>query len=430
MKGRLFWKIWLGFWLAYLFMYACTAILYFERSAGPVDPAWDAPRTVGRTVVEMAGSVLQRDGADSLARQSAAWPIDVRRRLRVVPLATDRCAPASDPRQIARRIEPDWCLRYTPGPLPEVTDDWSAWLIPLDAFLMLNLAGMVFSAGLAWYVARPIHSLRRGFERLADGELDLRLAHSMGRRRDEVADLAKDFDRMADRLEQLVQARDRLLHDVSHELRSPLARLRLASGIARDNPAKLAGALDRIDRETISLDALVGELLTLSRIESGAGNGDDYFDALEVLRVITVDAAFEAQLQGVTLVTNGLSVDRDGADWLVAGSGLLAHRGIENIFRNALRFSGRGQSIRTTLRRSDGAAVVEIDDEGPGIDEAVAKSLFEPFVQGAGQSRTGFGLGLEIARRAIEACGGTVTLRNRSDAGLRVTVSLPLARPR
>jgi two-component system OmpR family sensor kinase len=250
----------------------------------------------------------------------------------------------------------------------------------------------------------------------------------MGRRKDEVADLARDFDAMAERLQELVGARDRLLHDVSHELRSPLARMRLAADLLRRDPRRLEASLDRIDREAGHLDALVGELLTLARLESDAGASEDYFDLLEVLRLVTDDARFEAEAQGVPLNVE-LPTDSADDDWLILGSGQLVHRAFENILRNALRFSSQGSAVGLTLER-DGPdrCIVTVDDEGPGIADGEATRLLEPFVQGANQCGAGFGLGLGIARRAIAASGGSVILANRVGRGLRVTIALPLAR--
>lgn len=312
--------------------------------------------------------------------------------------------------------------------MSDTDDDWASTVTPPDYLIAIALAGLVFSAALAAYLSSPIHRLQLGFGRLARGDLAVRLGPTMGRRKDEVADLARDFDAMAERLQELVGARDRLLHDVSHELRSPLARMRLAADLLRRDPSRLEAYLDRIDREAGHLDALVGELLTLARLESDAGRSEDYFDLLEVLRVVTGDARFEAEAQGVSL---NVILPTDGAEdaWLILGSGQLVHRAFDNILRNALRFSSQGAAVSLTLERDRmDRCIVTIDDEGPGIAEGEATRLLEPFVQGANQSGAGFGLGLGIARRAIAASGGSVTLENRAGGGLRVTVVLPLAR--
>ncbi|BBE33395.1 HAMP domain-containing sensor histidine kinase [Sphingosinicella microcystinivorans] len=426
MKRRLFWKIWLGFWAAYLLL--TTGLWsYWSFQPAPFRPDWDPPHAAGTALVETAATALDRDGPSGLAQQVANWPGFYRERLTIAPLSTDSCAPTGDPRVITRQSH-GYCLRYATPPLSDADEDWMSTVAPPDYLIAIALAGLVFSAALAAYLSSPIHRLQLGFDRLAQGDLSVRLGPTMGRRKDEVADLARDFDAMAERLQELVGARDRLLHDVSHELRSPLARMRLAADLLRRDPGRLDASLDRIDREAGQLDALVGELLTLARLESDAGRSEEYFDLLEVLRLVTDDAQFEAEAQGVTL---NVDLPTDGADddWLVLGSGQLVHRAFENILRNALRFSSQGFAVGLRLER-DGAdcCIVTVDDEGPGIADGEATRLLEPFVQGAHQSGTGFGLGLGIARRAIAASGGSVALANRAGGGLRVTIALPLAR--
>ncbi|MCW2395755.1 MULTISPECIES: ATP-binding protein [unclassified Sphingobium] len=426
MKRRLFWKIWLGFWAAYLLL--TTGLWsYWSLQPVPFRPDWDPPHAAGAVLVDTAATALDRGGSRGLAQQIANWPSAHRDRLTITPLDQDACAKTADPRAIARQAN-GYCLRYAPPPLSDVDEDWVSTVAPPDYLIAIALAGLIFSAGLAAYLASPIHRLQLGFGRLAQGDLSVRLGPTMGRRKDEVADLARDFDAMAERLQELVSARDRLLHDVSHELRSPLARMRLAADLLRRDPGRLDASLDRIDREAGHLDALVGELLTLARLESDAGASEDYFDLLEVLRLVTDDAQFEAEAQGVTLKAD-LPTDSADDDWLIVGSGQLVHRAFENILRNALRFSSQGSAVGLTLERSGpDRCVVTVDDEGPGIADGEATRLLEPFVQGANQSGAGFGLGLGIARRAIAASGGSVTLANRAGRGLRVTIDLPLAR--
>ncbi len=426
MKRRLFWKIWLGFWAAYLLL--TTGLWsYWSLQPAPFRPDWDPPHATGTALVETAANALDRGRMGGLTQQIANWPSSHRARLSIAPLAQDSCAKTADPRAIARPSS-GYCLRYATPPLSDVDEDWVSTVAPPDYLIAIALGGVIFSAGLAAYLASPIHRLQVGFGRLAQGDLSVRLGPTMGRRKDEVADLARDFDAMAERLQELVGARDRLLHDVSHELRSPLARMRLAADLLRRDPGRLEASLGRIDREAGHLDSLVGELLTLARLESDVRASEDYFDLLEVLQLVTEDAQFEAEAQGVNLNAD-LPTDSADDDWLILGSGQLVHRAFENILRNALRFSPQGAVVSLTLGRSgQDRCIVTVDDEGPGIADGEATRLLEPFVQGANQSGAGFGLGLGIARRAIAASGGSVTLANRAGGGLRVTIALPLAR--
>jgi len=424
-KRRLFWKIWLGFWIAYLVL-ATGLWFYWSLQPAPSRPDWDPPYATGTMLVETAATALERGGPTGLAQQIANWPAEQRSRLTLAALAQDPCARPAASRAIARTAV-GYCLRYATPSLSHAGEDWVSTVIPPDELIAIALAGLAFSAMLAAYLASPIHRLQLGFGRLAQGDLSVRLGPTMGRRKDEVADLARDFDAMAERLQELVAARDRLLHDVSHELRSPLARMRLAADLLRRDPARLEASLDRIDREAGNLDALVGELLTLARLESDAGSSDDYFDLLEVLQLVAVNARFEAEAQGVSLRVD-LPIDGADDDWVVVGSGQLVHRAFENILRNALRFSPQGAAVRLALAR-DGVerCMITIEDEGPGIAEGEATRLLDPFVQGTNRSGAGFGLGLGIARRAIAASGGSVALANRPTGGLCVTVMLPLA---
>ncbi|MCF8482945.1 MAG: HAMP domain-containing protein [Caulobacter sp.] len=425
MRGRLFWKIWLGFWGTFLLL-SYGLWLYWSLRPMPSLGEWDAPYEVGRVLIASAATALERGGPSALERQIADWPEAERARL-TVRLGVSDCAPGQD-RELAVSVHAGGeghCLRYAPPPPPE---DESFLAMPPDDLVATALAGLAFSAALAWYLTRPIHQLRAGFNQLAEGRFAVRLGGSMGRRRDEIADLAGDFDRMAERLAELVAARDRLLHDVSHELRSPLARMRLAIGLLRRDPGRFDASLERIDREADHIDAIVGELLTLARLESGIDKDGEYFDLVEVLALVLEDVTFEAETQTVRVETSLPRAVPD-QDWLVAGSGLLIRRAVENILRNALRFSPKGQVIHLRLARDGQDCLITVEDNGPGIGAATPSSLLQPFARDRSGASQGHGLGLAIAERAIAACGGTLELTNRTPTGLLVTIRLPLAGP-
>lgn len=427
MKGRLFWKIWLGFWGTSLLL-SYGLWLYWSVLPAMSVEEWDAPLAVGRVLTASATTALEHGGPAALARQMADWPREERERLTLQSEAPE-CAPSND-RQIAVMVPTEsnrYCLRYATPPLPERVEVTDFLVMPPDELIAPALAGLVFSAALAWYLAYPIHQLRLGFSRLADGDFAVRLNDAMGRRRDEIADLTKDFDRMAGRLAELVEARDRLLHDVSHELRSPLARMRLAIGLLRRDPARLETSVQRIDTEADHIDKIVGELLTLARLESGVDDAGDYFDLLDVLELVLDDVQFEAEAHNVKIDAN-LPKEPSEQDWLIAGSGLLIRRATENILRNALRFSSPHQVIRVSLATQGNGCVLTVEDDGPGIRTTEPSSLLQPFVRDTSYDKSGYGLGLAIARRAIVACGGTLDLTNRAPTGLRVTINLPLVR--
>jgi len=204
----------------------------------------------------------------------------------------------------------------------------------------------------------------------------------------------------------------------------PWRGLQLAIGLARQDPAKAEGSLDRISREAQRLDEMVGEILTLSKLESGVKHAEDYFDFADVVRLVTEDGKFEAAPQGVNVELRILPPGED-TEWIALGSGRLISHAVENIVRNALRFSKRGQTIGVILDRdTTGQFRLTVNDEGPGVSDALMDSLFKPFVQGDSH---GFGLGLAIAERAITAHGGTIEAHNRTSGGLCVVVSLPPA---
>ena len=427
MKRRLFWKILVGFWLTYLAIAAVVWLIFAAYAPRARQENLAFLRRVGQVQVSSAAAALRAGGRPGLDSLLAAWPAETRAGLKVRRLAG---AADADPRPlglVSQRIQaPDGWYRlayvFTPPP-----HRGPAWLIVPAPILFLEvIAGLVFSAALAAYLTRPIDTLRGGFERLAAGDLAVRLEADMGRRRDEIADLARDFDRMAGQLQQLVASRDQLLHDVSHELRSPLARLNMAIGLARQNPARLEPSLERIEFESRRLDELVGELLTLSRIESGADHMDAYFDIVGLIRTIVDDARFEGQSTEVTVTTNIDALPGGGPHPTLKGDPEILRRGLENIVRNALRHSVRGQTVEVDLGFAPHALTLEVRDQGPGVPPAGLKTMFEPFIRMEQGAARGYGLGLAIARRAIQAHGGTVEAHNREPAGLAVIVVLPL----
>lgn len=291
---------------------------------------------------------------------------------------------------------------------------------PLPELFVGLLAALAFSAVLAWYLSKPLRHLQQGLEALGEGRLDTRVGARMGRRRDEIADLGRRFDSMAGRLEKLMGAQRRLLHDVSHELRSPLARLAAAIGLLRQDPSKLDAGLERIERESARLDLLVGELLTLSRLEAGAQAEAPTPVALgELLQELAEDAGFEGRERGCKV-----EVDCDG-DPVVMGQAELLYRAFDNVLRNAVRHSPAGGRIAVVLRGEADLLRVSVADEGQGVAEAALDSIFDPFQRAGATDGHGFGLGLAIARRAIEAHGGSIAARNRPAGGLEIEIILP-----
>jgi len=447
--GRLFWKIFLGFWLTLLVTGAGVGALVYAYNQARLAEVTDVaagPRT--ELLVSAVANAAAHGGPPAVASLFAEWGprrppvlvVDAAGRDvlgRTVPpaalaLARSELQGADRAAGVRKVTAPDGRSYVVFLPVPERAaraprGRTRAEALP-DNRLALQLgiaflASLLFSAGLAWYLARPVRHLRAATRRLADGALDTRVAPVLGGRRDEIADLGRDFDHMAARLQVLVGAQKRLLHDVSHELRSPLARLQVAVALARQRPERLATTLDRVERETARLDALVGELLTLSRLEAGVtGAADETFDLVELLEEVAADARFEAEAAGVR-------VELAPHGGIVAlGRAELLRRAFENVIRNAVKYTAKDTAVEVAAVRdaAAGAATVSVCDRGPGVPEADLEALFEPFFRAErGAARAGYGLGLAIARRAVEAHGGRIRATNRAGGGLCVEIALP-----
>ncbi len=299
----------------------------------------------------------------------------------------------------------------------------------------LGIAIALISSGLvcfflARYLTGPIVRLRAATKQLAEGDLTAR-AGTPGRRTggDEIAQLVQDFDAMAGRIEDLVNAQSRLLNDISHELRSPLARLNVALGLARQRSgAEAAPILDRMELEATRLNDLIGRLLALARLEGGDQSLErERIRLADLITDIAADACYEAQGRNCRLDTE--IVD----DCVVMGNPALLHSAIENVVRNAMRYTHEGTEveIRLECQRSDAAseAVIRVSDRGPGVPEQALGKLFRPFYRiddARGRQTGGIGLGLSITERALRLHGGSASAANRPGGGLVVELRLPL----
>lgn len=318
----------------------------------------------------------------------------------------------SPPVSAPARQDPERRLPPPPGPH-----------LPIEPLLVGLLASLIFGALLARYLSKPIRLMRGAFESVAEGNLKVNLAEQLGRRQDELADLGRDFDRVAQRLQGLMDDKKRLLHDVSHELRSPLARLSAAVDLARQQPEKLDTWLERIEREAGRMDKLVGELLAIARLDAEGAAGGETLSLRDFLGALVADAQFEAVLVGcqVELLI--------GEDCRIAGRPDLLRRAVENVLRNAIRYSPAGSTvqIRVTPLPDSGQVRLAIHDHGPGVPETELETIFEPFFRSASSDNKGYGLGLAIAKRVIEASRGRIAAGNAEDGGLTVTIELPVA---
>jgi two-component system sensor histidine kinase CpxA len=292
--------------------------------------------------------------------------------------------------------------------------------LTLHDFLLFSLAGGIFCWWISRYLKSPLEKLSQAAAGIAEGRLDTRVDPSLTRRRDEIADLARNFDRMAERIESLVGAQRRLLGDVSHELRSPLSRLIVALGLVRRGPPEEAAEnLDRIALEARRLDALIGQLLALTRIGSGVDRGSPApFDFTNLVQEVAADAAFEARARNRSVVV------REAAECIVTGFEELLRSAVENVVRNAVRYTAEGTAVEIALRRGDSRAFLTVRDHGPGVPESLLAKMFQPFQRAADSE--GAGLGLAIAESAVAVHAGAIRARNAPDGGLIVEFELPV----
>jgi two-component system sensor histidine kinase CpxA len=282
---------------------------------------------------------------------------------------------------------------------------------------------------LAQFLTSPITRLRTAAQKLASGDLSARVGGGSGRAGDEISQLVRDFDLMAEQIEKLVNSQSRLLKDISHELRSPLARLAVALELARQRTGPEAkSALERIELESRRMNELIGNLTTIARLESGTGSLRKLPVALEELvEEVARDADFEAQ-------STLCRVECEILDELpVNGDPGLLRSAIENVVRNATRYSGQGTIVKIRAQRNrHGAldeAVIRVSDSGPGVPEEQLGKIFMPFYRiddARGRSTGGVGLGLAITEQAIRLHGGSVAASNLPEGGLRVEIRIPM----
>lgn len=295
---------------------------------------------------------------------------------------------------------------------------------PVMPMLLAMLGSLVSAALMAWHFAKPIRRLRQAFDDVAAGKLDTRIGYN-GKRGDELTDLGRDFDRMAHRLEDVLQAQRQLLHDVSHEMRSPLARLQAAIGLARQRPDRVDTWLDRIERESMRMDGMIGEVLALARLDGEADQqAQDDVSVDELAAQVVDDARFEAQAAG-----KSVALRADGPA-TVRGNAELLHSAIENVVRNAVKHTADGTEVTASVAcdRAAGVVRVSVCDHGPGVPEAELDLIFRPFQRGSQNGNLpGHGLGLAIAERVVRNHGGQISAHNRGSGGLCVEIVLPLA---
>ena len=313
----------------------------------------------------------------------------------------------------------------------------------------LNLTGALLSTGipfllgllfvvtvlcfwLAYHIASPIHTIQSAARRVAQGDLSARVPHAVSMRRDELAALASDFDSMVERIETLIQTQRNLLTSVSHELRSPLARLNVSLAVMRKHASQEAFDIcERMERDVARIDALIGQLLTLSRLEAGLPLGErENVNFTLLVQEVVADGNFEAQSLG-----KSVSMESTSPVVLETVDSLALRSACENIVRNAIYFTRPGTEVKVALAMDNAATsrqvVLTVCDEGPGVPKDALQNIFTPFfrINGLDRRKEGNGLGLAIALEAIRLHHGSITASNLNPEGLEISVRLPASDP-
>jgi two-component system, OmpR family, sensor histidine kinase CpxA len=446
----LFLKIFLSFWVAQA-LFLVLAILVMLAFRPQRNSTWDALRSTALsdaiTAYEQGGTLQAHDYLEKLqmTQHVRAYVFD------------------EQGKEISGRSSPGWAEHVAAGrpiqmhphmifPHPQILTESKAssdglhlytiamelppgprvffgpWGIPVPGLIIAVLTSGLVCYFLAWYMTKPVVRLRAATQQLAAGDLSARAGNPGSKRRDEIAGLIRDFDAMAARLETLVKAQSRLLNDISHELRSPLARLNVALGLARQRSGpESVMMLERIELEAGRLNELIGRLLTLARMEGGEKHPPSAPALLdEVVLSVAEDAEFEAQARHCH-VRSEIPAGR----WAVRGDASLLHSAIENVVRNAIRYTREGSTVEIHLEKARGEAeaVVRVTDCGEGVPADALEKLFQPFYRlddARGRQTGGVGLGLAITERAVRFHGGRVAASNRIEGGLMVEIHLPL----
>ena len=443
-RGRLAVRIFSAIFLTLLSVAAGTVALTSWR----LDAQRERTADAARGAVQAAAIALAEGGRDGLAAWAKAEDADPRDRRprflvvddwgdellgRPIPpalqarLDDSSTTPLPQAPEVMERVRlriptltSDDGERFRLLPLPPASRRLGPFDLPgLPASLLLMALGITALASLwlARSITRPVLDLQDATESLAAGRLDARVPARTAARRDELGRLAGAFDSMAARIGALLRSRERLLRDVSHEIRSPLARMRLATGLAAQGADPVA-QLARIDTEVERLDALVSGILDISRLAPGAPPlPREPLELLPLIERSVADARFEAESLGRRIdwePPGGASGTVPGsAPPKIMGDAHWVSAAIENVMRNALRHTAPGTAVGVRLAFEDGGHALRVRDAGPGVPEAELEQIFEPFHRVLDNAAPGgTGLGLAIAARSMAAHGGRITARN------------------
>lgn len=275
------------------------------------------------------------------------------------------------------------------------------------------------------YLAAPIVSVRAISRELASGNLEVRVGAGLELRRDEIGGLVRDFNAMASRIEQLVSQQRQLLYDISHELRSPLARLNVALDLEREGN-KSNPVLDQMEQDLNAMNEMIGRILTVAKLDAYVEpSSTEEVNLPDLVAEVVQNATFEAQRRGVTLKS---SIPE--SEWRVVGNAALLYSAVENAVRNAIQYTAPETAVAVSVSvNTDQQMCVRVSDCGPGVPESELENIFRPFYrveESRDRSIGGTGLGLAITERIVRLHKGTIGARNQSPQGLLIEIVLPV----
>jgi signal transduction histidine kinase len=447
----LFLKIFFWFW-ATAIVTGMALVITFIFGPGRVPSRWHSSLTdTARSSGMIALAELERGGVPAASAYIENFERDTRLRACLFdmngnPVAGRRCETFADMRsRAATSRSSEFRLKYglvrvalvLPGrgsrnyifatelPAgPRVAFGMDRAAIVLRFAVAFSVSGFICYL-LALYLTGPILRLREASQQLAEGKLSARAAASIERRGDELGALGRDFNTMAARIEKLISRQRQLVYDISHELRSPLARLNVALDLAREGKA---GNLpfEHMESDLIRLNEMIGRLLTIARLDTAAKPIEmTTVDMKDLVRQIADDARFEARKRDVIV-----NMAAEG-EYPVYGNAELLHSAIENVVRNAIRYTAAGTSVDISLGTGDKSRVaLVICDHGKGVPESDLQGIFQPFYRVAearDRDSGGVGLGLAIADRVIRIHGGSIRAESMRPEGLKVVIEIPAA---
>ncbi|MBF2714523.1 ATP-binding protein [Agrobacterium vitis] len=372
-------------------------------------------------VLQTIGEVLEQKGLVEAGKFAQAWvtfanPVIVS----ISPVPNLQCATGNDETLTIYRHHDGACFRLSSqlrhyNFIEDALPDALPWIATV-------IASTLSALWITRYLVGPVAKLRNGLSALAKGDFHTRIGGNFGKGQDEITALAMDFDVTAARLQELQEAQQRLFHDVSHELRSPLSRLQAVLGMLDKNPGRIDMIASRMGREVMRLDALVDEILTLARISSPehAPPERQTIDLIDLITRIVDDACFEGQDRGVDVTYSGCD------SFIATLNGELIYRAIENVVRNAVKFTTDDSTVAVTAQAFRDVLSISVTDNGPGVPACDLERIFLPFSRSEiGETAKGHELGLAITRKALELHHGSAVASLTQEGHLLMTLKVP-----